>query len=555
MVTESIEIQIPSFLGIHLTDDRVLLKPQPDLASQIGKILQWIRSDQIVGLNIPYLCDILPFISKEKQPETITIGKYISRFNPEKDPCIQINRAQDNMTAYLRCIPCDSDQKITIYDLYYNLLQNGIQRGFRTENLLRYMSEEGNSDWVLAAEGQEPESGEDGEIILHERLANRKQTTHFSFNNIVLVVKDEIIGQKLPAKPGKSGYDITGKILEDPVVQPRFPTGENTYTSESGLTLYAAIDGHIAWDGQSLSVEDTLRVPGDIDYNTGDIDYDGPVHILGDVRSGLSVKASKDIQVTGCVEGGNIYSKDGNILISNGINGFEKSKIHAGGNIYADYIQDAEIVTKGDLVVHRYISRCQVIASGKIQVEENGGLVRGGKLWSPKEIIVNVAGSSACIPTTLMIRPQLDENRLLEIEEMNHQIQQIELKQQRIRRRLDYLGLLEQRQNSLSLKHQGEARLLSEELIANSQQIMDMEDKVQATNSVGNTGINEGITVITIREKIYPGVKFIIGNQELLIQEEFTGGKIQLLNEKVLLRKADLPGIKEFRPHIQNSAY
>lgn|GEM_PF-508610 len=532
----NIQIQIPGELGIVYTDDDVILKPQPDLSAQIQQILDWVLQENISGINIPYLCDILPFIPRNKLSGSLVAGKYISKYDSSKDGCIQVRISPDDMTAYLSILDFPESKPITVFDCYFNLLKSGVKRGFKSENLLELIAEQHLGTEVIAASGKPAEKGEDGEILLHEKIAELRKSPHFVFEDIVTVRQDEIIAQQLPATPGAAGFTVKGDVLESPVHTPDFPPGENTYVSEGGLTLFSAIDGHLLWNGSRLSVEDVLRISGNVDFITSNIDYDGPIEINGDVRSGLKVKATGDIEIHGCIEGASIHSMQGRIKVHSGINGFEKSEIRAAKDIIADYIQDAKIIAGDAINVTRYVSRSTLEAGGTIRVVGKGGLVRGGSLWSQKSIEINVAGSSTCIPTRIMVRYHANPDQQQELEQLQKQTAEIEEQQQRIRRRLDYLGLLEQRQSNLSAKHQNEAHLLSEGLIANSKQIMELEDRINTSSAIPTLTMDEKVTLVTVHHKIYPGAKFIIGNQELLIKEEINGGEIQLLQGRIFLK-------------------
>ncbi|MCD8491911.1 MAG: FapA family protein [Geovibrio sp.] len=57
-----------------------------------------------------------------------------------------------------------------------------------------------------------------------------------------------------------------------------------------------------------------------MDYSTGNIVFNGVVHIRGDVLSGFSVKAEKDIMVEGIVQDATMVA-GGSIVIKTGIKG------------------------------------------------------------------------------------------------------------------------------------------------------------------------------------------------------------------------------------------
>jgi len=221
----------------------------------------------------------------------------------------------------------------------------------------------------------------------------------------------------------------------------------------------------------------------------------------------------------------------------------ELSTIEAEGDIRAEYMQDATLRSQGRVEVERYVSRCIVQASGPVVIHNNEGMVRGGSIWSETAIRSNVAGSTACVPTTLMVKPILNEAQEKTLQSLNEQLQSLGERQQQLRRRLDYLSMLARRQNRLGTKHQQEAELLSEELITVSEKILDMEEQVHVLYTSPRSERKPENPVIQVRQKIYPGVLFIIGDKELLIQEELSGGVVEVKNDQIYLREipASLP--------------
>ena len=96
--------------------------------------------------------------------------------------------------------------------------------------------------------------------------------------------------------------------------------------------MYSKVDGHVELTDGKVFVSDTFEVLADVDTSTGDINYDGNVHIKGNVRTGFCVRAKGDIIVDGVVEGAELYS-DGQIILKRGIQGMNRGLLQAKGNI------------------------------------------------------------------------------------------------------------------------------------------------------------------------------------------------------------------------------
>src|SRR5208337_4362272 len=83
-------------------------------------------------------------------------------------------------------------------------------------------------------------------------------------------------------------------------------------------------------------------INGDVDLTTGNINFNGTVHITGSVRPGFKVQADSDVIIERDVEDAHIIA-GGNITIKNGVVGNESVHITARGDITARFIQNARI--------------------------------------------------------------------------------------------------------------------------------------------------------------------------------------------------------------------
>ena len=76
----------------------------------------------------------------------------------------------------------------------------------------------------------------------------------------------------------------------------------------------------------SIGVYDFLEIKGDVDFSTGNIDFDGYLSIKGTVEDNFSVEASNDVNLGeygGAAD--KISSHEGNIYIKGGITGEQSS--------------------------------------------------------------------------------------------------------------------------------------------------------------------------------------------------------------------------------------
>lgn len=156
-----------------------------------------------------------------------------------------------------------------------------------------------------------------------------------------MTVKSEVVKAE-KGKPGKIIYDrkrITEKDFVDKVC------------------LYSKFNGALKIDAKGFLSVANHMVVDNVNYSTGNINFDGSVTINGTIEDGFSVIATEDIEIKGlrgigCIK--EIISTGGNVLIGGGINGRDKSTIKA-KNIASKYISNAIICAESTVNVRHYI--------------------------------------------------------------------------------------------------------------------------------------------------------------------------------------------------------
>ncbi|MGD9202760.1 MAG: FapA family protein, partial [Chitinispirillia bacterium] len=167
---------------------------------------------------------------------------------------------------------------------------------------------------IIIAEGKEPVDGIDAEVTLNfsqesviddfkilpdGRVDYRKQA------RIQVVKKGELLAYITEPEKGIEGKDVFGNTIEakDGDIRVLY-AGTNVEKSRSGLEFYAASDGQPVLNKNILNVFPHYHVPGDVDYSTGNIEFEGNVTIKGNVLPGFEVKATGDILVMGNIDNG-----------------------------------------------------------------------------------------------------------------------------------------------------------------------------------------------------------------------------------------------------------
>ncbi|MCF6238277.1 MAG: FapA family protein [Candidatus Marinimicrobia bacterium] len=333
-------------------------------------------------------------------------------------------------------------------------------------------------------------------------------------NQFEAVKKGDQLVSLVPGMSGKPATTVKGQVIEGPSnYEPLvLPAGKNTILSEDGLTLYAAIDGVAILKGDKIVVDNVFHINGDVDFSTGNVKYQGTVMIDGDVRSGFRVEATDSIFIKGTVEAAEIYSKNGSIVIDNGILGRDRARILAGDNLVCGFMQDATASVKNNVVIRHSAINSNITSGGEIHLTENEGLLRGGKAVAEKGIDLLVAGSDLNILTEMVLtksdmsgeQSKLWQGKIRLAEEYQYL--------DSLKKRLEFLELLRQRLDTISEEREQEIAKLREDISAAEIQVelMRQECDELADDTLGQSPEQ----AVKIRSQLHPKVTVTIGHKK-----------------------------------------
>lgn len=257
---------------------------------------------------------------------------------------------------------------------------------------------------TLIAEGINPEKGENAKLVYY-KIAPKKPTldlknnaNHYEMNLINNVVKGEWLGEKVSAKKGKDGKNVYGEILPGSLGEDRHLKFDHKSVEcimkDNIHTLVANKNGAVLKKGGKITVDNLLIISGDVDYDTGNIDFDGNVEIRGTVKDQFSVKATKDISIDSKIGVGaakRIESVDGDVYIKGGLNGKGITEIIA-NNIYLKFVKEGILKAKKDIHIGIYAIDT-IIKSENVFLSEKKGKIIGGQLKAKYRVESHAIGN------------------------------------------------------------------------------------------------------------------------------------------------------------------
>lgn len=366
---------------------------------------------------------------------------------------------------------------------------------------------------IEIAKGVEPVDGFDAKLIYNfnttvstKPKVNEDGTVDFHQLDLINKVQEgDVVASIIPEDPGKDGTNVYGAVVKPKKVYKKSfkYSGKELKVSEDGFELIATVTGHVFLQGEKIAVSCEYDVKSDVDNSTGDIDFEGNVHIRGNVRAGFKVMATGNVVVDGIVEGAEIDA-GGDIILQRGIHGMNKGLLIAGGNIAANFIENATARAGKDIDTDA-ILHSKVSARGSITVHGRNGFMIGGSIRAGKCIEAKTIGSQ--METSTEIGVGNDPELVAKIRELKKTIaksgQDKEMLNQMLtllRKKQETEGKLEPEKAQLLQKTMKNVILLDSQLKEQRAEYASLTEQVTESDDAR----------IKITGSIYPGVKIEI---------------------------------------------
>lgn len=328
---------------------------------------------------------------------------------------LDVTLSDDKLQAFLQFVNCEENFSLSREQLDEFLKSYQIVYGIDEAKLDAIVSDPKSFflTKTLIASGLPPKPGEDGKIKLMFDVDNQSKrpaeledgtVDYKEVTSIHNVRKGQLIAERLPASQGTAGRAVTGEpLFAKDGKEARFKLGKNVVTDPEQTALYAAIDGLVTkTDRDKINVFPIYEVNGDVDYNTGNIDFVGTVVIRGSVLPGFRIRAAGDIRVTGSVDGADLEA-EGSIEISAGILGHNKATIRAGKRVKSSFIQDATVEAGEEVFVTQSIMHSQIRAGRHVICKGTKGLIVGGLIQAGECVEARTIGNSMSTVTVIEV--------------------------------------------------------------------------------------------------------------------------------------------------------
>lgn len=455
----------------------------------------------------------------------------------------------DGMKAYLVLLD-ESAHPVTPEMLHQCLTDSGVVFGINDEKVERKAAEirEGTQErgMFLIAEGQPQAEGEDAQIEIEvdlERRAGKIQddgSIDFREVNFTPSINaNQLVAKRRPATRGTPGKDVKGNVLEagDGEDKP-LKAGKNMRVEREGATelYFSTIDGAVRYERDELFAVEQLFVKGDVSFHTGNLNFGGEVVVDGSILQGFSVRAGGSLTITGTVEAGATVGVRGDVTVGKGIVG-RKTKVVAGGSVQAQFVQEATVISGGDMVLGNYAYHAQIQCGGKLTVKSGagtrGGSLMGGQTWAIRGIEAHLVGTKAGSETIVVCGVNQEQVRKLDKGNAG-----LEVCSEHITKILKSFGLTQidmtQIKNMLAASTGPRRKILSQrahqlgKLAQITQQLL-AQKKLLEEELEDSSGAE-----IKVARTVFPGTTIRIGDYRRKIVDEMKGARFHVADEKLM---------------------
>lgn len=479
---------------------------------------------------------------KAADSEWVVVGSFVA--NPAADALLTVELGSQEMEARVVMTPpqpggCDLSREVILAYLRNNKVVFGV-----IEEALQGLEDAPHyKEPVLVALGQKPANGDDAKIqFLFEtdrtKLNLEEKNGKVDYKELHLVqnvVEGQALARKVPAQQGVAGRTVTGKLLPSKNGKDLpLPLGKNVHASEDGLTIIADVNGEATYINSKINVETVYTINGDVDLKSGNQFFLGTIVVVGNVEDGFSVKATGNIEIRGNVGKAEI-SAEGDVIVHQGITGKGSGTVTAGKNVWAKFIENAQVTAGENVIVTTSIINSEVTAEKRIVCSgQKHASIIGGRYRACEEINAKSIGSPSGGAETILEVGSDPKSRV--------KMDELDAKQKILQRQIDEYDkniytMNETKRQRKTLPDDKQAIL--DELIhkrddlANESASLKSEfDSIQAyLNNLKVRG------KVSVSGKIYPGTEIVIRDTHEKIKNEYKGLTFYLENMMVKTTK------------------
>jgi hypothetical protein len=238
------------------------------------------------------------------------------------------------------------------------------------------------------------------------------------------------------------------------------------------------------------------------------LEHDGHVRVFGDLRRGVTIKATGNVQIVGELGGGVIETR-GDVTVSGGVSGTIRT---INGNVTCKFVQGGTIdALFGNVTVTESAMHANLHAGFCVKI---GDVVLGGVCYGEKRVDANLAGAELGVPTVLV--SGLNKR-------LSDRIEEIRLRAERHAVRLQECDRL--RQQLLPVEERGEELPIEDRVrlwkaaIKKGRIQADLQRLAREKSTLLGLVNTQKNSRVCVKDKIHPKVRVVVDDAALEIRK------------------------------------
>lgn len=528
------------FFQIVHKEDGTYLKFFPPVENgepiNLDDILFYLHRIKLDEFDVKELKHVVDQIGKEPKEYRVSTEKVYAENEYMR---LEVNPKKTKVIARFYP-PSNKGKLISREEIMSDLEHNGIRHGIIERNIDIYLkARQFCTDFVIA-KATLPIQGKDAKITYHFEVENTFKPTikedgsvdFHRIDNINHIEEGALLATLEPADLGKPGIDVSGEpIKQAKVAVKTLKHGHNIHLSDDNTKMYSDIAGHVSLTGDKVFVSNTYEVPADVSTTTGDIMYDGNVHVKGNVITGFKIEAKGDIIVDGVVEGATLIAA-GQIVLRRGIQGMNKGILKAGADIVTKFIENSEVTAGGNITTDA-IMHSKVQAKGDIISTGKRGLIIGGSVLAEGNISMKVAGSTMGTKTLLEI--SMDPALVEEYQSLDKQIVNMTEEIEKFNRTIGVYANKVKKGEKIPEDKMKQFQIAKKSVALLKDNIKNAEERSEELREEMEAHSHGRIKISSIA---YPSVKIVIAGASYFVRSEMH--RTQFVKDRALIKTMTL---------------
>lgn len=474
---------------------------------------QWAFTDEVFDR-------VVVAYNENTEVRNIQIGE-------RRDARFSLDISTDAMQVWLTLVPACAGQPANPDGVFLVLDESGVNFGIDPV-AVNSVCVANVADRVLVATGTPSIHGVDSrfELLVSDARdrspqINDKGLIDFrELGFIPTVEADQPLMRRISATLGRDGRNVRGEeIRAEPGIN--FPFSDQLTGSyldkDDGNLLRSIFSGQPVCYANGVNIEHVLRLHN-VNMATGNIAFDGTVHIEGEVLPGMKVNATGDIIVDDVVDGATLRA-GGDIRVSGGI--IAKANVTAAGSVTVRFIESSQVYAGTTIAIEDTALQGDLQANNQILVglKNPNGKLAGGSARAMLLIRTPVLGLPTSGVTSLLlgVNPVLDaqyQELLEQIAKRKEEEDKLEKLVKHLTKQGDKTGMLERANASWQEVVKAWGKLLPEREALEKQLALVAEARVEVGQSVtGAVDVTFGKKVLRSRQNHGAGAFVMVGDK------------------------------------------